>query len=64
VTVEVVVEKSGSTRDIVVTAPGVKGAKLSRCIEASARAWAFPEIDHVTEAELPFLFQLTRTARR
>lgn len=59
VTVSVVVEKSGDTRDVAVDAPGVKGKQLSRCITTAASAWSFPQIDSVTEVELPFLFQHT-----
>jgi TonB family protein len=59
VVVTAVVAKDGSTRDVSVEAPGVKGDKLERCVASAARSWAFPPIDSPTEVELPFLFQHT-----
>jgi hypothetical protein len=57
--VSVIVQKSGAARDVTVEAPGVKGKQLGRCVATAAKAWSFPEIDSVTEVELPFLFQHT-----
>ncbi len=59
VTVSVVVQKSGETREVTVDAPGVKGQKMTRCVASSAKAWRFPETSSVTEVQLPFLFQHT-----
>jgi hypothetical protein len=59
VEISLVVAKDGTTDEIAVDAPGVKGPALARCVEAAARGWSFPAIDSPTLAQLPFLFQHT-----
>jgi hypothetical protein len=63
VTVVMVVEKTGDTRDVQVDAPGVKGKQLTRCVAAAVSTWSFPAIDSATEVEFPFLFQHTSRAK-
>jgi hypothetical protein len=60
VTVSIVVLRDGSSRDVTVDAPGVRGPALRRCIASDARTWTWPASGSVTEVELPFLFQHTR----
>ena len=57
---ELVIRPAGSVLTLAVTAPGVKGAALERCIEASAKDWHFAYAPGHTTAVIPLLFLRTR----
>ena len=57
-----VVDADGTVRrpSIEVEAPGVRGKRFERCVEAKVADWRFPEAKGPTEILYPFYFQHTR----
>lgn len=59
VSLELVIRPTGGIFALHVTAPGVKGAGLERCLRQRADAWRFAEAPGHTTAIVPFLFLKT-----
>jgi hypothetical protein len=54
--ISVVIHRDGSLFRFDVSAPGVRGARLFRCLEPIAATWRFPVRKGFTTAAVPFRY--------
>ena len=59
-TLELVIRPVGTILMITVTAPGVKGTKLERCVRESSEEWHFPDRAGFTAVQIPITLVKTR----